>query len=124
QRRDKRDVTRDQPLQAALDESASRLEAWLAAEPSSPSQEVERDERAAYTDFSLPPSYFWASLLSHASFSSTGGASQGRTVPPRAPAAIDRPSGLNATHRNPPASARKVSSSCPLAASQAFTAPS
>src|SRR5262249_2118353 len=39
-------VARDQPLQAALDESASRLEAWLAAEQSSPSQEVERDERA------------------------------------------------------------------------------
>jgi RNA polymerase sigma-70 factor (ECF subfamily) len=46
ERRDKRDVTRDQPLQAALDESASRLEAWLAAEQSSPSQQVQRDERA------------------------------------------------------------------------------
>jgi RNA polymerase sigma-70 factor (ECF subfamily) len=45
-RRDKRDVARDQPLQAALDESASRLEAWLAAEQSSPSQQVQRHERA------------------------------------------------------------------------------
>jgi RNA polymerase sigma-70 factor (ECF subfamily) len=46
QRRDKRDVARDQPLQSALDESASRLEAWLAAEQSSLSQQVQRDERA------------------------------------------------------------------------------
>jgi RNA polymerase sigma-70 factor (ECF subfamily) len=46
QRRDKRDVARDQPLQATLDESASRLEAWMAAEQSSPSQQVDRHERA------------------------------------------------------------------------------
>jgi RNA polymerase sigma-70 factor (ECF subfamily) len=45
-RRAKRDAAREQPLQAALDESASRLEAWLAAEQSSPSQHVERQERA------------------------------------------------------------------------------
>jgi RNA polymerase sigma-70 factor, ECF subfamily len=45
-RRDKRDVAREQGLQADLDESASQLEAWLAAEQSSPSQQVERQERA------------------------------------------------------------------------------
>ena len=45
-RRDRRNVGRERPLQAALDESASRLEAWLAAEQSSPSQQAERHERA------------------------------------------------------------------------------
>src|SRR5262249_27845129 len=45
-RRDKRDVAREQPLQAALDESAARLESWMAAGRSSPSQQVERHERA------------------------------------------------------------------------------
>ncbi len=45
-RRDKRDVGREQLLQAPLDASASRLEVWLAIEESSPSQQVERHERA------------------------------------------------------------------------------
>jgi RNA polymerase sigma-70 factor (ECF subfamily) len=45
-RRDKRDAAREQPLQAALDESASRLEGWLAAEQSGPSQQAQRHERA------------------------------------------------------------------------------
>jgi RNA polymerase sigma-70 factor (ECF subfamily) len=44
--RAKRDVARERSLEAAVDESASRLEMWLAAEQSSPSQRAERSERA------------------------------------------------------------------------------
>jgi RNA polymerase sigma-70 factor (ECF subfamily) len=45
-RGDKRDAGREWRLQTALDESASRLETWLAAEHSSPSQQAEGHERA------------------------------------------------------------------------------
>jgi RNA polymerase sigma-70 factor, ECF subfamily len=44
--RDKRDVARERPLDAAAAESASRLEAWLAAEQSSPSERAQREEEA------------------------------------------------------------------------------
>jgi RNA polymerase sigma-70 factor (ECF subfamily) len=44
--RARRDVGRERSLQAAVDESASRLDAWLAAEQSSPSQQAQRHERA------------------------------------------------------------------------------
>ena len=43
--RDKRDVQRECSLDAAVDASSSRLEAWLAADQSSPSQHVMREEQ-------------------------------------------------------------------------------
>lgn len=42
--RGKRDVGRERSLHAALDESAVRIESWLQAEQSSPSQKAERTE--------------------------------------------------------------------------------
>lgn len=44
--REKRDLTKDRSLEAALEQSSSRLEAWLAAEQSSPSQRADRQEQA------------------------------------------------------------------------------
>jgi RNA polymerase sigma-70 factor (ECF subfamily) len=40
-----RDVAREQPLEALLERSSARLEAWLAAEQTSPSQRAVRQER-------------------------------------------------------------------------------
>jgi RNA polymerase sigma-70 factor (ECF subfamily) len=44
-RRAKRDVARERSLERALEQSSARLEAWLAAEQSSPSQRAMRTER-------------------------------------------------------------------------------
>jgi RNA polymerase sigma-70 factor (ECF subfamily) len=43
--RDKRNVNRERSLRAAVDASSARLEAWLAAEQSSPSQQAQRNEQ-------------------------------------------------------------------------------
>src|SRR5262249_10200758 len=39
------DLRRERSLEASLEESSSRMEAWLAADQSSPSQQVMRHER-------------------------------------------------------------------------------
>ncbi len=43
--RAKRDAARERSLEGALDASSARIEAWLAAEQSSPSQRAERNEQ-------------------------------------------------------------------------------
>ncbi|HEX4607118.1 MAG TPA: sigma-70 family RNA polymerase sigma factor [Urbifossiella sp.] len=45
--RGKRDVGVERELEAGLDASSGRLDAWLAADHTSPSERAERDERAA-----------------------------------------------------------------------------
>src|SRR4051812_34358294 len=66
--RAKRDVRRERALQTDLDASASQLEGWLAAEQSSPSQKMERQERAlplAEAVAQLPEAQRDAVLLRH-----------------------------------------------------------
>lgn len=43
--RDKRNVNRERSMHAAVDASSARLEAWLAAEQSSPSQQAQHNEQ-------------------------------------------------------------------------------
>ncbi|HZW30838.1 MAG TPA: sigma-70 family RNA polymerase sigma factor [Isosphaeraceae bacterium] len=64
----KRDVRREWSLDAALDQSATRLERWLAAEQSSPSQQAMRQEellRMAAVLAELPESQRRAIELHH-----------------------------------------------------------
>ena len=66
--RAKRDVRRERALQTDLDASASQLEGWMASEQSSPSQKMERHERAlqlAEALAQLPDSQRDAILLRH-----------------------------------------------------------
>jgi RNA polymerase sigma-70 factor (ECF subfamily) len=64
----KRDVGRERSLEADLDESSARLGAWLAADQSSPSRGVERQEQAlalARALAALPEAQREALVLQH-----------------------------------------------------------
>ena len=66
--RARRDVSREQSLEAALDESSCRLGAFLAAEQSSPSDRAQRDEEAvrlAHALAQLPEPQREALVLRH-----------------------------------------------------------
>jgi RNA polymerase sigma-70 factor (ECF subfamily) len=63
-----RDVIRERSLEAALEESSSRLESWLAAEQSTPSEHAIRQEmlcRMAEALAQLPPAQRQAVELHH-----------------------------------------------------------
>src|SRR5262245_32266785 len=66
--RDKRDVARERSIEEALNESSARVEEWLAAEQSTPSQRAEKHEEAlrlADALTKLPEAQREALLLHH-----------------------------------------------------------
>jgi len=67
-KRAKRDIGRERSLEEAIDDSAAALEAWLAADHSSPSQRAERNEqllRLADALCDLPDDTREAGVLKH-----------------------------------------------------------
>ena len=68
QRREKRDIRREQPLEGAIDASFSRTHSWLAAVQSSPSQRAVKQEellRLAEVMTKLPEAQREAIVLHH-----------------------------------------------------------
>ncbi len=66
--RRKRDVARERSLEAAMEQSSAKIEAWLAAEQSSPSQQAMRHEqtiRLAEALATLPEAQREALVLRH-----------------------------------------------------------